>query len=164
MNISRRRFIQGAAALPLATVPALAFASAAEPLPTAEDIMYKGADAGRPAAFTDDRAKPVLVECAKKIKVLEDDGSDAHWMSNNVMEWTVAHCEVELNILAGIALLSTYQLHIGPDEMPVFDSYVKKTQAFIFPKHLSSAAKMSMTSQNLIWMPYAKRLLALLTH
>ena len=131
MNISRRRFIQGAAALPLATVPALAFAS--ESLPTAEDIMYKGADAGRPQAFTDNRAKPVLVECAKKIKVLEDGGSDAHWMSNNVMEWTVAHGEVKLNILAGIALLSTYQLHIGPDQMPVFDSYAKAVTDFMFP-------------------------------
>ena len=134
MSISRRKFIQGAAAVPLVTsLPIVAGAKILDgPVPTNIDVLMMGDTAESSKFMTDAQIKNLIIESASEAKRYQDEGSDVHFLANNLMEWVTVNCNVENSVFAGIAMLSTYWLKVHPDGMASFIDYVAKVQDYVF--------------------------------
>ena len=128
MDITRRTFLKGAAAMPLVTIPGIV---SAEPLPNVTDVLMAGADVGRPESMTELDTRNLIVEATHEARRYLDGGSDVHWMSNNLMEWVIEHADIEDSVFAGIAMLWAYNLPLDTEQLPAFEAYHDKCGKYI---------------------------------
>ena len=142
MAITRRTFIKGAAAVPFAALPGLAFAKGPK-MPTADDVLTFGNlwDLERP--LTDDETKNLYAEVASQLYIelkddidLDDIDFDAvseiwNGRVNNFIDFQVAYSEPKYMAFGMVAMLNQYRLPLLPGRLASFDDFHGKAGNFI---------------------------------
>jgi len=146
MAITRRTFIKGAAALPLATLPGLAFAKGPK-MPTADDVLTFGELWDLDYAWNDDEMKNLYAETASQLRaeLVDTIGYDTEfhvwngaipeiWTGrvNNFFGFMIEHTDPALMTFAAVTLFTHYRLPIAPHTISNFDKFHDKAGDYIW--------------------------------
>ena len=145
MNIARRTFIKGAAAMPLVAVQGLAFAAndgVMRRLPTVQEIITLGDKIEFNYDWTEREMWSLLHNCVKEIARTQDQDRDSelvimgqadmfHIKVANLTDFTLTHTDSMLAVLTMKTSLTTYQLPIWPQRLSSFERFHKQVGNYI---------------------------------